>query len=248
MRETKFYSSLRPYIHQRLKHHKDTKGYFILEGDEENFSIEDRYFAKLDIIFNQLFQNIQIRQYWKSQFVGLRQSRQISVLALGCLHRAYINELVILFERLEGFLVLLNKAFRQQEKTKELEQILLQFFDPLIFKKRNYNHHQSYLWFPGHTELATQEERALQNENYLGKYYEEFIKKVDDNISWIESAEKEISNFLKLFVEAVEERTKSGGTYLKPTHLPSNFYIKDKLKSNLRQNYLHDDVFEKGRD
>ena len=138
LRETRFYIELRPYIHQRLAHYDFIKERRIFEKDQESFVIEDRYFAKLDILFGQLFKNIETRQYWKRSIGDLGCAHHVSVLALTSLHRSYINELVVLFERLSSFLALFKKALGKGFGCyRSLRSRLLRFFNPLIFDKRN---------------------------------------------------------------------------------------------------------------
>lgn len=110
LRETNFYKELRPYVHKRLDSHITQKGHLIFEGDEPP-SVNDRYFAKLDIIFGEVFKNIRARQFWKEKTAQLLTDEDISLLSFTCLHNAYLNELVILYERLQQFPVLLDKAF-----------------------------------------------------------------------------------------------------------------------------------------
>lgn len=242
LRETRFYIELRPYIHQRLAHYDFIKERRIFEKDQESFVIEDRYFAKLDILFGQLFKNIETRQYWKRSIGDLGCAHHVSVLSLTSLHRSYINELVILFERLSSFLALFKKALGKDFDIIDIEKRLLGFFNPLIFDKRNFDQHRLYLGFPGHTELSKLEEQALQDCNYSGQYFKEFMQNLDSIIDWIEYTEEKIGKFLTSYLNDMDEKIRCDETYIEPSYLPSDFSINGRLESKLRKRYDH--VFE----
>lgn len=142
MRESIFYTTLRPYVHARLAAHNFTAGLCIRENDEANLSAEDRYFAKLDILFGQIFKNSKTRQFWKQLLMRLRDDETVSCLSIEALDKAYLNELVVLFERLGHFVSLLRKAFGATIDVLDIELLLLTFFNPLLFEKRNYAHHR----------------------------------------------------------------------------------------------------------
>lgn len=243
-RETRFFTSLRPYIHKRLDYHKDTKGFLIFAEDEKGFSNEDRFFAKLDILFGQIFKNIQARQYWKGQLSILGQSERVSLLALSSLHQVYINELVILYERLARFLVLIEKAFGKDIEVKDLEKQLLRFFNPILFDKRNYNQHRQYLGFPGQTELIVLEEKALRNDFLLQQYCQDFDVALKGIMSWIDYTEKKTADFIKKYLNNLEAKINFENEYMIPRQMPPNFSFEDKLESSIRRRYNHENLFK----
>lgn len=247
LRETQFYIELHPCIHKRLAHYDFIKERRIFEKDQESFAIEDKYFAKLDILFSQVFQNIKTRQYWKRSIGDLGNAHHVSVLALTSLHRSYINELVVLFERLSSFLALFKKAFGKDMDVTDLDKKLLRFFNPLIFDKRNYDQHRLYLGFPGHTELSILEEKALQDDDCNDQYCREFKGNVKGIVDWIEYTERELSKLLITFLNSIEERIRRDGTYIEPPHLSPAFSLGSRLDSNLRGQYNHDEIFKEGK-
>lgn len=245
LRETRFYLELRPYIHKRLAHYDFIKERRIFEKDHEAFIHEDKYFAKLDILFGQLFQNIKTRQYWKHSIGDLGCAHHVSVLALTSLHRSYLNELVILFERLSSFLAFFKKAFGKDLDVADLEKRLLSFFNPLLFDKRNVDQHGLYLGFPGYTELSILEERALQDDDCIDQFCIEFKQNVEGIVDWIEYTEKKVGEFLISYLNGMGEKIKCGETYIEPSYLPSDFSIGGRLNPRLRKHYDHAVVFEK---
>ncbi len=247
LRETRLYTALRPYVHQRLAHYEFIKERRIFEKDQEGFSHEDKYFAKLDILFGQLFQNIKTRQYLKHSIGELGFAHRVSVLALTFLHRSYLNELVILFERLSSFLALFKKAFGKELDVTDLEKKLLSFFNPLLFAKRNVDQHGLYLGFPGYAELSQLEEQALQDDDCVDHYCKEFKQNLDSIIDWIEYTEKKISKLLIKHLNAMDERIRCDGTYLEPLHLPPTFSLGSRLNLNLRDRYNHDEIFKESK-
>jgi hypothetical protein len=238
MRDTSFYTELRPYVHNRLIGNKWVSGYQILEDDEKQLSIEDRYFLKLDILFGELFKNVKTRQFWKQSLQQLLHDPRVTCLAVEALEKAYLNELVILFERLGRLLVLVKKAFRANVDVAELEIRLLKFFDPLLFKKRNYSHHRMYLGFPGLTELQRLE-NSVHDQQSFESYYAQFKKRIVERVEWINYTEKAFAVFLKEFLELTHSKIKEDASYIEPRYLAPNFSCAEELKVDIRKRYGH---------
>ncbi len=63
----------------------------------------------------------------------------------------YLNELVVLMERLQRLNELVAKGTADEAFTKRLDLEVLQFFNPILSDKRNHNHHELYLGYPRET-------------------------------------------------------------------------------------------------
>lgn len=242
MRESAFYKELRPYVHARLAANNFTVDLPIREEDESLLSTEDRYFAKLDILFGELFKNSKTRQFWKQQLIKLRDDDAVSCLSIEALEKAYLNELVVLFERLGRFVSLLRKAFGTTMEVQDLELSLLTFFNPLLFDKRNYAHHMLYLGFRGMAELQALE-RNVVDEKSFDAYYAVFELRLNEILKWISDTEQAFAGLLQDFLQQVHSRIYRDGVYLAPTCLAPNFAISDRLKVDIRERLDHKKVF-----
>lgn len=242
MRESVFYTTLRPYVHARLATNNFTAGLRIRQENEILLSIEDRYFIKLDVLFGQIFKNSKTRQFWKQQLMRLRDDEAVSCLSIEALEKAYLNELVVLFERLGRFVSLLKKAFGATIDVLDLELLLLAFFDPLLFEKRNYAHHRLYLGFPGMAELQSLEEKVT-DENSFDAYYAAFELRLDEILEWISFTEQELVGLLQDFLQQVHSKIQRDGVYLAPTCLAPDFSIGDRLDVDIRKRHNHKKIF-----
>ena len=242
MRVTLFYTELRPYVHRRLAGNEWIEGLQIREDNEKHLSIEDRYFVKLDILFDQLFKNVKTRQFWKQTLMGLHNEQSVSCLSIEALQKVYLNELVVLFERLGRLVSLLRKAFRIGIDVTDMEIRLLTFFNPLLFKKRNYSHHRMYLGFPGMTELQNLEDKVMDQQSFE-EYYARFKKCVNEIVSWIECTERQLSELLKEFLGLAHLKIQKDGAYMEPKYLTHDFSISHRLNVDIRDRYDHEKVF-----
>lgn len=242
MRESAFYTKLRPYVHARLATNNFTVDLPIRDEDESLLSTEDRYFAKLDILFGELFKNSKTRQFWKQQLIKLRDDDAVSCLSIEALEKAYLNELVVLFERLGRFVSLLRKAFGTTIEVLDLELSLLTFFNPLLFEKRNYAHHRLYLGFPGMVELQALEKQVLDEKSF-DAYYAVFELRLDEIIGWISYTERALVGLLQDYLHQVHSKIQREGLYLAPTCLAPNFSFSDRLNVDIRERHDHKKVF-----
>jgi len=243
VRATKFYLELRPYAQERLASKVGIVCRYIEEDDEKKLTHIDRYFLKLDILLGQLIKNIKIRQFWKSCLCNLKHNEEISSLSIETLDKTYLNELVVLFERMGRVLVLIEKAFKEIVKVEDLEVYLLKFFNPLLFEKRNYTHHRMYLGFPGITELNKFEEN-VRDQATFDCYFDCFQKCITERIDWIDYTEVEMAKVLTTFLERVHDKISNNKVYLDPESLPSNFSCNDKLDVNFRKKYNHTKLYD----
>ena len=242
IREALIYTKLRPYVHERLAGNRCSEGLRIREENEAHLSVEDRYFAKLDILLGELFKNCKTRQFWKQILMRLRDDEAVSCLSIEALEKAYLNELVVLFERLGRFGSLLSKAFGSSINVVEIELLLLTFFNPLLFSKRNYVHHRLYLGFPGMAELQSLEEKVTDEKSF-NVYYAEFEALLDDIVEWISYTERKLVVFLKDFLELVHSKIQRDAVYIDPICLAPNFSISDRLNVDIRDRHDHKKVF-----
>lgn len=242
MRGTLFYTELRPAVHARLATSRVTEDLRIREENEAQLSVEDRYFAKPDILFDELFKNCKMRQFWKQMLMRLRDDEAVSCLSVEALEKAYINELAILFERLGRFSALLKKAFRSDVDVIDIEEHLLVFFNPLLFDKRNYSHHRLYLGFPCMAELQLLENKVADEKSF-DAYYVEFEARLNEILEWISYTERELAGLLKGFLGLVHSKIQKDGAYLTPTYLASDFSISARLNVDIRKRYNHEKIF-----
>lgn len=244
MRESLFYTRLRPYVSTRVAENGFTGGRQIREETETQLSVEDRYFIKLDILLGQLFKNCKTRQFWKQILKRLSDDETVSCLSIEALEKAYLNELVFLFERLASFASLLRKSYGANIDVDDIEMRLLVFFNPLLFTKRNYAQHRLYLGFPGMARLQLLEEQ-VSDEKSFDVYYAEFETRLNEVLEWITYTEQKHAVFLKDFLELVHSKIQRDGAYLAPTCLAPNFSISDRLDENIRKRHDHKKVFTK---
>jgi len=243
VRATKFYLELRPYVQERLASKAGVICRYIEDDDEKKLTPIDRYFLKLDILLGQLIKNIQTRQFWKNCLCNFKNNEELSSLSIETLDKAYLNELVVLFERLGSLLVLIEKAFKDIEKVEFLKIYLLKFFNPLLFEKRNYTHHRMYLGFPGIIELNKLEESVRDQESF-DSFYDCFQKCIAERIDWIDYTEREMAKVLSTFLEHVHNKISDNRVYSEPQDMPSNFSCSDKLEVNFRKKYNHAKLYE----
>ena len=241
-----FYTELRPYVHKRLAGNEWVDGLLIREANENQLSIEDRYFVTLDTLFGQIFKNVKTRQLWKQMLTRLHSDQAVSCLSIEALEKAYLNELVILFERLGRLVSLLRKAFRTDVDVTDMEVRLLTFFDPLLFTKRNYSHHRMYLGFRDMTELQKLEDKVTDQQSFE-EYYAQFEKCVDKIVDWIEYGERELAELLKGFLELAHSKIQKDGAYIDPRYLTCDFSISHRLNVDIRDRYDHEKVFAEHR-
>lgn len=242
IRTSLIYTKLNPYVADRLAHLRWAGNQQLREENELQLSIEERYLVKLSALLGEVFKNCKSRQVLKQYLIRLISAEDVSCLEAEVLHRTYLNELVVLFERLGRFAVLVRKALGPGIDVSDLELELLGFFDPLLFKKRNYSQHRLYLGLGGFTELEDFEMNVVCQESYQA-YREQFRTCLMELVDWIQYTEKSISEMALLYLELVHSKIERDGRYIAPENLSEEFRIGVELKVDFRKKYDHQQVF-----
>lgn len=238
LRETLCYTRLRPYIHARLAP-KLAEGFQVREEGEARLTVEDRYFLALDVFFGQLFRNCKTRLFWKQTMAQMLNGEVASCLAIEALEKTYLEELVVLFERLSRFTCLLRKALSGRVHVDDLEMGLLDFFDPLLFDKRNLSQHRLYVGFPQLSDLQLLEEQATDPAS-LGEFYTAYGNRVRERLDWFSYTERKVAVFLRDFLDVMHEKLIQDSIYLEPRGLPPSFSVADRLDAKIRSRYDHE--------
>jgi hypothetical protein len=147
LRESKFYLELRPYILSLGAKYPFAQSLRIEEADDARIAPRDRFYFMADFIFGDIFTNIRTRRWIKYQLLDLIDTDHIDDVGAHFLLRAYLNELIILMERLQRLIELLAKGIADKPFIEALDLDVLRFFNPLLSDKRNHNHHELYLGY-----------------------------------------------------------------------------------------------------
>ncbi|WP_152208701.1 hypothetical protein [Marinobacter changyiensis] len=244
IRQTRLYTKLRPYVHERLAPVKFAVDFRLRDEDESRLSVEDRYFAKLDILIGQVLKNCKTRQFLKMSMARQLEREAMSCLSIEVIDRAYISELVTLFERLNEFPGLLRESFvSRASDVSDLEKKLLSFFNPDLFDKRNFAHHGLYAGFSGLVELELLEEKVVDIKS-LHRYCEMFSAQVHERLNWYRYTEESFAPFLFNYLELVDQKIRQDDEFMEPTDLPEDFRISRSLSANIRRQYKHKSFYK----
>ncbi len=243
LRETAYYRELRPYIKQRVARIGKTDVLHFMVGDEKPLDRSDRFYVCLDFIVGDIFRNVHSRQWIKTQMAALSRLRQVDSVGAHTLYRSYINELVVMMERLQRITALLVMGFGEGSFVKSCEEHILGFFHPLLFKKRNENHHGLYLGYANSHEIE-QAVRDVTDKVSRTRALTLFRSAIARELAWFEVTEKAMATFLHAFFENMHSGLKAAGGYQDPARLPVKFDLQTTLRSTLRKKHKHDEVFK----
>ncbi|MBX3749073.1 MAG: hypothetical protein KF897_03195 [Opitutaceae bacterium] len=245
LRESKFYLELRPYIVSMGAKYPFAQSRRIEEADDDCIALHDRFYFMVDFIFGDVFTNIRTRRWIKFQLLDLIASDNIDEVGVHFLLRSYLNELIILMERLQRLISLLANGIEDKVFTKALDRDVLRFFNPLLSDKRNHNHHELYLGYPREGEVKQAVRKAQETGEWTDarQLFEEVI---GAQIKWCDYTEESLAPFLRTFFDKIETRLKTNAGYFTP-QLPPSFSLKSKLRRTLRSLYDHEQVFKEGR-
>lgn len=243
LRETKFYRQLHPFIKARPVTQSVAPDFIVREEDDAKLSPSDRFYLGLDFIFGDLFRNVRTRLWIKTALRDMTEESRVDVVGSHFLFRAYLNELVIVLERLQRLIALLAKGLGASASTERYEMDVLEFFNPILFEKRNYNHHHLYMSYP-----QSQEIERLLTEGLDADAIHLFGKVIRTELDWIEYTEKAFAKFLSDFFDRVHDQLKTNEGYVEPNQLPAGFSLSTRLDGNLRGKHKHPVVFQQAND
>jgi hypothetical protein len=244
LRETRFYLELRPYIRSLGTNYPFAETSQIEDADDVRLAPHDRFYFMLDFIFGDVFTNTRTRRWIKFQLLDLIESDRIDEVGAHFLLRSYLNELVILMERLQRLIELLAKGTGDKLFTEGLDRDVLRFFNPLLAEKRNHNHHELYLGYPREAELKRAVRKAQETAEWTTAQ-ELYREAVGAQIKWSDYTEESLAPFLRTFFDKVVFRLKTADGFLDP-QLPADFSISSKLRRSLRVKYDHESIFRQG--
>lgn len=245
LRGSKFYLELRPYILALGAKYPFAQSMRIEEADDARMTPHDRFYFMLDFIFGDVFTNVRTRRWIKCQLLDLIELDYVDEVGAHFLLRSYLNELVILMERLQRLIELLAKGTADEVFTEALDRDVLQFFNPLLSEKRNHNHHELYLGYPRECEVKKAVREARHTGNWIAarKLFQEVI---DAQIKWCDYTEQSLASFHRPFFDKIVLRLKTDGGFLMPQLAPG-FSLDSKLRRTLRGRYDHAAIFQEGR-
>jgi len=241
LRASRFYLELRPYILSLGGKYPFAQAYRIEESDDAQLNPHDRFYFMAGFIFGDTFTNIRTRRWIKHQVLDIVDAEGIDEVGVHFLLRSYLNELVILMERLQRMIELLAKGTGDKSFAAQLDQDVLRFFNPLLSDKRNHNHHELYLGYPRETEVS-QAVRKAEQTNEWAPARQLFREVVEAQIQWCESTEEAMATFLRAFFDKIVARLKTSNGYLLP-QLSPGFSLGSNLRRTLRSMYDHEEIF-----
>lgn len=238
LRKTSFYRQFRPFIKSRAAQRGFAADFLVREEDDPKLSATDRFYFGLEFIFGDLLRNVRSRLWIKAALQKMIGAERIDEVGAHFLYRAYLNELVVLMERLQRLIALLKRGLDLPTFVAHCETEVLQFFNPLLSEKRNANHHALYMGYPRSPAVE-----ALINGGHAAEALRLFREVMGKEIKWMDYTEQEFAKFLSGFLDRVHAQLKIGDGYVEPTRLPATFRLSSRLDGNLRGKHDHAKVF-----
>lgn len=238
LRKTRFYTQLRPFIKKRVAERGLVEDFLVREEDDPKLTGPDRFWFGLDFIFGDLFRNVRSRRWIKAGLLEMTEADRVDDVGAQFLHRSYLNELVVVMERLQRLIDLIDKGLNVPAFAGNCETEVLQFFNPLLSEKRNSNHHSLYMGYPRSQEIET-----LLNRGQLVEAMRRFRVLIGGEVKWFDYTEDAFAKFLSGFMERVHSQLRKGEGYVEPAHLPSSFRLNSRLDRKIRRKHNHAEVF-----
>jgi hypothetical protein len=238
LRETQFYTRLRPFIKERAAERGLAEDFLVREENDPKLTGPDRFWFGLDFIFGDLFRNVRSRRWIKVALLEMTEADRVDDVGAHLLHRSYLNELVVVMERLQRLIALIDKGLNVPAFAANCETEVLQFFNPLLLDKRNNNHHGLYMGYPRSHEVDT-----LLNRGQSAEALRLFRELIGKEVDWFDYTEDAFAKFLSGFMERVHTQLRKGDGYVEPAHLPSSFRLNSRLDRKIRRKHNHAEVF-----
>lgn len=236
LRGTSFYTQLRPYVKQRAAQRGIAVDFLVRDNDDSKLAPADRFYFGLDFILTDLFRNVRSRRWIKTSLHAMTEADHVDEVGAHFLYREYRAELVVVMERLQRLILLVEEGLDIPVTHWEIE--VLQFFNPRIAEKRNHNHHGLYLGYP-----CSHEVEGLSRLGQTAEALSQFRTVMAREIAWMDYTEEAFAGFLSGFLDRVHQQLATGDGYVEPTKLPANFRLNSRLKGELRKKHKHRDVF-----
>lgn len=241
IRQTKWYTSFRPLTISRLAKYSQIHDFKISDVAEDAIEVRDRFMASFDILLGDVFENVRSRQLIKQKLCEEFRSNVVSPLAVNSYHRWFTHELVVLFDRLERMIGLLELGYGRSRRTEKLEERILSFFPPVLFEKRIHNQHKLYLGAPGSGSSTSYFADQAQYEDRK----KDLMTTVRLVIGEFESAEQNMSAFLKSFLDDVCDCVMPKGAFAEPHRLKPTFRIGQRISRTHRLRDRHEEIFKR---
>lgn len=239
IRNSTLYSVFRPELNGRFRKYDFVKDNKIDEEAEAAIDAGDRLLASIDIILGDIFENIRTRQFLKVMMIEERDCKLISPLAVNSFHRWYAHELIVLFDRLERIIGLLEIGYGKRERTKEMEVGLLSFFPPVLFEKRIHNQHMIYLGAP-HSKSPNS--FFVDGNDYESKK-QSYIDVANLAINEFNESERNLCRFLPQFCNKACAFVISNGEIRIPPQVTDTFRISQRISRKNRLRNRHREIF-----
>jgi hypothetical protein len=238
LRETGFYKILRPYLKDRATALGLGADFLVRDEDDPKLTPADRFYFGFEFILSDLFRNVRTRLWIKTELQRMTETDGVDAVGSHFLYRAYLNELVVIQERLQRMIALLKKGLALPVFIQQCEMDVLQFFHPLLFEKRNLNHHGLYLGYARAPEIERLLERGTR-----AAALQHFRNAMTEEIAWLNYTEQAFAKFLPGFLDRLHQQLRLGERYVEPTRLPVDFHLETRLEGNLRRKHDHAEVY-----
>jgi hypothetical protein len=244
LRSTAFYCELRPFAKTRAAKYDFIKDFKVREEDDDAIEPHDAFFIAADFILGDLLRNVKSRLWIRAALEKMLNADAVDVIGAHFLYRSYLDELVVVMERLQRLIALTALGFKDEGFIKQCEVDVLQFFNPLLHDKRNASHHSLYMGYPRSYEVETAADRIKDDatNQYCVRLFREVMGK---ELVWIHGTEAKFADFLRGLLDRVNQFFKHNNEYREPANLPRDFSLITPLEWKLRRKLAHKEIFSR---
>ena len=227
-----------------MARYKFVQDLVVREGEEKDMLPVDRFYVGIDFVFGDIFRNVRTRLWIKERLIELTEATQVDLEGAHFLYRSYLNELVIVQERLQRLIAWLHEGYGETEILNQAELSLLAFFNPVLFKKRNANHHSLYMGYPQSQEIerAVLCAKTAEERSNAVQFFRELMGR---HLAFFEGTEVKFAEFMPAFLDRLHSPLNLGGAYSPPAKLPPDFKLDIRINGKLREKHNHAAVFKK---
>ncbi|MPW31528.1 hypothetical protein F9L16_21365 [Agarivorans sp. B2Z047] len=210
-----------------------------------------RFSIILDLSRGELYENCKTRNYIAYKTSTIYKNDRVTIQALKHEYRSYLNECVVLYERLAFFLAFLESIYKSSpiEFGREKEHIHT-FFNPLVFDIRNENAHHRYVVRAEYLKVESLE-NEIHGLSYKGgppsqlvsEYLDKFGDLIEKDLDWFEYSSKEFATFFTELFDEIAEKILKDGNILIPNKLPEDLDISKKISPQFRRKLKHTSIF-----
>lgn len=253
LRRNCFYKAIRAEAEKIRDSYQFLKNRIVYDNIEDKLSLQDRVVVKFDLLFSNFFENVKERRYIRYKIENIMKFDRVTILMLTSEYRNYLNNCVILYERLAQLLTFIEYVYKTENISVDSEvKRLHEFFNPVVILQRNYNTHQSYFSTSDTVELEKFEGeihdmlfQGQDAEKDIKKYLNQYETIIKEKISWIKMTENAFSEFLENFLNGVFSLISSNNKLKIPINIPFEFKLSKEFKIKYRQKIDHEGIFNK---